>query len=402
MNNFSKIYDVCIIGASIAGNYLAHLLSRAGLNVVVIEEHKEVGIPLQCAGIISKKLTQLIDVPEEIILNRVKTAKIFSSSGRSIELSGDEEPYIIDRIALDRLFYKKNIIKQNIEYFLDEKFKTFHYLKGNNQKIIQIKTTKRIISAKILVACDGPISTVGKLLGIQNNTISAIQIRIKGNFDENKTNLYFDSQWKELFGWIVPEGNNIYRIGLASSRNISKKFKIFLNQLNIDVRNKISQQGGIIPIGKMNKMAFDNILLLGDSACQVKATTGGGIVMLLSASKIAATCIIKCFKENCFSKNFIKKNYEKVCARTIGKQLKINYLIRIIFENFNSNDFDELFKIIKTAKIEKIISLYGDMDFPRSLIIKLARNFTFLKFTLRFLGKNPNLFLQLIRVLFQY
>lgn len=396
MNNFSKIYDVCIIGASIAGNYLAYLLSRAGLNVVVIEEHKEIGIPLQCAGIISKKLTQLIDVPEEIILNRVKTVKIFSPSGRSIELSGDEEPYIIDRIALDRLFYKKNIIKQNIEYFLDEKFKNFHYLKGNNQKLIQIKTTKRKISAKILIGCDGPISTVGKLLGIQNNTISAIQIRIKGNFDENKTNLYFDSQWKELFGWIVPEGNNIYRIGLASSRKISKKFKIFLKQLNIDVRNKISQQGGIIPIGKMNKMAFDNILLLGDSACQVKATTGGGIVMLLSASKIAATCITNCFKENCFSKNFIKKNYEKVCARTIGKQLKINYLIRIIFENFHSDDFDDLFEIIKTTKIEKIISLYGDMDFPRNLIFKLVKNFTFLKFIFRILKKNPNLIYQII------
>ncbi len=396
MNNSSNVCDVCIIGASIAGNYLAYLLSRSGLNIAIIEEHKEIGIPLQCAGIISKKLTQLIDVPEEIILNRVKIAKIFSPSGGSIELSGDEEPYIIDRVALDRLFYKKNQIKQNIEYFLDEKFKNCHYFKENNQKLIQIETSKRIVSAKILVGCDGPISTVGKLLGIQNNTISAIQIRIKGNFDENKTNLYLDPQWKELFGWIVPEGKNIYRIGLASSRNISKKFKIFLNQLNIDVRNKISQQGGIIPIGKMNKMAFDNILLLGDSACQVKATTGGGIVMLLNASKIAATCIIRCFKENCFSKNFIKKNYEKVCARTIGKQLKINYLIRIIFENFHSDDFDDLFKIIKTTKIEKIISLYGDMDFPRSLIFKLARNFTFLKFFFRILKKNPNLIYQII------
>ncbi len=396
MNNSTKIYDVCIIGASIAGNYLAYLLSRSGLNIAIIEEHKEIGIPLQCAGIISKKLTQLIDVPEEIILNRVKTSKIFSPSGRSIELSGDEEPYIIDRVALDRLFYKKNQIKQNIEYFLDEKFKTFHYLKGNNQKLIPIKTTKRIISAKILVGCDGPISAVGKLLGIQNNTISAIQIRINGNFDENKAYLYFDPRWKELFGWIVPESDNIYRIGLACSRNISKKFKIFLNQLNIDIENKISQQGGIIPIGKMNKLAFDNILLLGDSACQVKATTGGGIVMLLSASKIAAICIIKCFKENNFSKNFIKRNYERICARTIGKQLKINYLIRIIFENFNSNDFDELFKIIKTTKIEKIISLYGDIDFPRSLIFKLARNFTFLKFLFRFLKKNPNLIYQII------
>ena len=170
-----------------------------------------------------------------------------------------------------------------------------------------------------------------------------------------------------------------------------------MNQLNLEIKEKISQQGGIIPIGKMNRIAFDNILLLGDSACHVKATTGGGIIMLLIASKFAAQCISYCFKQNNFSRKLIKKYYEKPCARSIGKQLKINYLIRLIFENFDTNDFDELFTIIKTTKIEKIISLYGDMDFPLSLILKLVKNFTFLKFVLRILKKNPNVIKKAIK-----
>jgi len=397
MINSSEIYDVCIIGASIAGNFLAYLLSKTGLNIVIIEEHKEIGLPLQCAGIVSKKLTQLINIPKEIILNRVKTAKIFSTSGKSIELSGEEEPYIIDRIALDQLFYKKNLNRQNITYYIDEKFKSFKYFERNSQKLVQIETNKRLISSKVLVGCDGPISTVGKQLGIHNNNIYASQIRIYGKFDDNKVHLYFDPRWKELFGWIVPEGNSIYRIGIATTYNISKKFKIFLNQLNIEVKDKISQQGGIIPIGKMNRITFDNILLLGDSACHVKATTGGGIIMLLIASKFAAQCISYCFKQNDFSRKLIKKYYEKPCARSIGKQLKINYLIRLIFENFDTNDLDELFTIIKTTKIEKIISLYGDMDFPLSLILKLVKNFTFLKFVLRILKKNPNVIKKAIK-----
>ncbi len=400
MSNSSKVYDVCIIGASIAGNYLAYLLSRTGLNILLIEEHKEIGLPLQCAGIVSKKLTQLIDVPKEIILNRVKTVKIFSPSGRSIELSGDEKPYIIDRVALDRLFYNKNHFKQNIKYLLDEKFKSFSYYERNNQNLVQIETNKRIISSKVLVGCDGPNSTVGKQLGIQNNNIYASQIRIYGKFDENKAYLYFDPRWKELFGWIVPEGNSIYRIGIASAFDLSKKFKIFLNQLNIKVKEKISQQGGIIPRGKMNRIAFDNILLLGDSACHVKVTTGGGIIMLLIASKFAAQCISYCFKRKDFSRKLIKRYYEKPCARSIGKQLKINYLIRLFFENFEPDDFDELFKIIKTTKIEKKISLYGDMDFPLNLILKLVKNITFLKFTLRILKKNPRLINKVIQSYF--
>jgi len=45
-------FDVCIVGASIAGNFLTYLLSKSNLKVAVIETHKEIGLPFQCAGII--------------------------------------------------------------------------------------------------------------------------------------------------------------------------------------------------------------------------------------------------------------------------------------------------------------------------------------------------------------
>ncbi len=165
--------------------------------------------------------------------------------------------------------------------------------------------------------------------------------------------MYFNPKWKELFGWIVPEGNNIYWIGMACSNKLARNFWIFLKKLNIDSKCKIDQQGGLIPYGVMNKLAFNNVLLVGDSAGQVKATTGGGIKMFIIASKYAAYCIQKCFKFNQFSRKIIKKYYELPCVATIGKELRIHYLIRIILENFSEKDFIRLFKIIKTSNIEK-------------------------------------------------
>lgn len=393
-------YDVCIIGGSIAGNYLAYLLSKSEKKIVVIEEHKEIGLPFQCAGIISKKLTQLINIPKKIILNRVKTAKLVSPSGKSIELTGDEEPYIVDRIALDKLFYEKNLSKNNVTYLLGEKFRNFAYIGTNTQKYLKIETSKRTFNAQILVGCDGPLSTVGKLLGIQNKNIYGTQIRINGDYNEDLAFMYFDPRWKELFGWIVPEGGGVYRIGMGAGKEISQNFILFLTSLNIKTENAISQQGGLIPIGKMNKCAFENILLVGDSAGQVKATTGGGVVMLLSASKIAAECINKCFQENNFSKKTIRKYYEKPCKKTIGKQIKVNYLIRLVLEQMDSIDFDKIIEIVQTTKIGEIISLHGDMDFPLNLILKLAKNPIFLKFIFRFLKKNPDIILNLVKALF--
>jgi geranylgeranyl reductase family protein len=394
-------FDICIIGASIAGNYLSYLLSNSSLRIAVIEEHEKIGKPLQCAGIVSQKLNKLISLPKGVVLNRVKIARLNFPSNNSIELSGNEHPYIIDRIKLDQTFYEKVKDNPNISFFLGEKFKSFKYIDANkneNQKFLIIKTSKRQIKAKLLIGCDGPLSSIAKRLDIRNKIIYATQIRITGEFNENKAYLYFDERWNELFGWIVPEGNKIYKIGLACSKNIMKNFKLFLNKLGVNYKNKIDQQGGIIPIGTMNKLAHNNILLLGDAACMVKATTGGGIIMLLIAANIAAKCILKCFQTNNYSKKFIRKHYQKPCEATIGKELKLHYIVRTILKNFTNQDYYKIYNIMKKNEIRKLISVYGDMDFPKKLAFKLIFNSEFIRFLIKFIIKNPGLVIKMISI----
>jgi len=399
MGSDFEYFDICIIGGSIAGNYLCYLLANTNLKISVIEEHQQIGLPFQCAGIVSQKLAKITEIPKEIILNRVNVAKIVSPLGRYIKLSGDEHPFIIDRVGLDKYFYDKIKDKPNIAYFLGEKFKTFKYINKSSKKYVIIETSKRIIKAKMLIGCDGPLSLVGKHLDIQNKILYAIQVRVKGKFDENEAILYFNQKWKEFFGWIVPEGNKVYRIGLATLPPIKRKFIYFLKKIGVKFEQKIDQQGGIIPFGLMNKLAFNNVLLLGDAAGQVKATTGGGIVMLLTAAKLASNCIKMCFKENDFSKSFIKKKYEKPCQFSIGKELNTHYLIRLILERFSDKDFETFFKVIKTHHIENLISVYGDMDFPTKMLIEIIKNPMVLKFLFQFVIKNPFILIKALRLL---
>jgi digeranylgeranylglycerophospholipid reductase len=397
MHNNIEQFDVCIIGGSIAGNYLCYLLSKTKLKIAVIEEHNEIGFPIQCAGIVSQKLKKLIKFPEEIIINRVEKAILTSPSGKIIKLSGNEKPLIIDRAALDKYFYEEAKKNKNVSYFLNEKFISFKYryvVKEQQQKLL-INTSKRRLLANLIVGCDGPLSSVGRLMNIQNNIIYATQIRVKTNFPNDQVLMHFDPRWKELFGWIVPEGvNSISRIGIASFDNIAENFRIFLKKIHIDINNAINHQGGIIPYGIMNKTAFENGLLLGDSACQVKASTGGGIIMLLTCAKFAANCIIKCFKTQNFSKEFIEKFYEQPSQNIIGKELKIHYLIRKIIELFRDKDYKKIFQIIKSSKIENLISIYGDMDFPKTLLFKLLKSPLFISFLIKFLFRNPLFFVR--------
>lgn len=402
MDSNIENYDVCIIGGSIAGNYLCYLLSKTKLRIAVIEEHKEIGLPVQCAGIVSQKLSKLINLPQEIVLNRVDKVKLVAPSGKFIRLSGNERPYIIDRAALDNKFFEKVKYNPNITYYLEERFKSFKYrnLIHEKKQILLVETSKRRITAKILVGCDGPLSSVAKLMGIKNNKLYATQIRIQNTFRDDEVAMYFDPRWNELFGWIIPEGaNNICRIGLASAKNVARKFRIFLKKLKINFSKAIEHQGGIIPYGLLNKSTFDNVLLLGDSACQVKATTGGGIIMLLICAKYAANCIIKCFKMENFSSSFIRRFYQRPCRFTVGKQLKIHYLIRKVLELFTNHDYEKLFQMIKNSEIEHLISIYGDMDFPKGLLIKLLKNPSFISFFIKFLIKKPSILVRFLKIL---
>ena len=392
-------FDITIIGASIAGNYLCYLLSRTNRKIVVIEDHDEIGLPLQCAGIVSQKITDLIDFPPEIILNRAYHAKIVAPNKQFITISGNERPYIIDRIALDQFFYDKVKDTEHIQYYLGERFRTFDYVKEGKEKLLLVKTSKREIKTKILVGCDGPLSAVASACKRKNKTISATQIRVLGDFKENEAAMYFNPKWKELFGWIVPEGQKIFRIGLACSNNLTQNFHLFLKQLKVDFDEKINQQGGLIPFDINKKQAFNNILLLGDSACHVKATTGGGIVMLLTAAKFAYNCIQRCFQNDDFSRRIIKKYYENPCLLSIGRELKIHYLIRAVLTRFTNKDFVELFKIVKSSKVERLINIYGDMDFPKTFIFKILRNPKFFPFLLKLILRNPQLIITVLKIL---
>ena len=101
---------------------------------------------------------------------------------------------------------------------------------------------------------------------------------------------------------------------------------------------------------------------------------------------------------NKFSKKYIEKLYEKPCKATIGKQLKVHFLIRTFFEMFASEDYDTLFQIVKTNNIEEIVSLYGDMDFPREMVIKLLKNSMFIKFIIRIMRKNPLILIKILKI----
>ena len=75
-----KKYDVAVVGAGPVGSTVARYIADEGYDVVMFERKRAVGIPLQCAGLLGKRIKDMNILPQEYILNEVYGAYLHSPS----------------------------------------------------------------------------------------------------------------------------------------------------------------------------------------------------------------------------------------------------------------------------------------------------------------------------------
>jgi len=378
--------DIIIVGGSIAGNYLASLLAKQGIRALVLEEHPEerIGEPVHCTGIISQKITRLVNFPSDIILNRVKEAAIYSPSGKHIIVgSPRESPVVIDRARFDRYFYEE-AVAGGARYVTGIRVRDVK----TGPWGVKLFSNRGTFEGNIVVGADGPMSVVARHFGVRHNFIYGVQARVRMDYPNNRTDLHFNPYWRDFFAWIVPEGNGICRVGLAAKSQPRLCFQYFLRQQGISRPQFVNTHGGLIPIGFPGSQAFSRAILLGDAACQVKATTGGGIVMLISAAQIAANALMKAIEREQYSRAHFMNEYQIPCEESIGRELKVHYLLHSLLRRFKQSDWEKIFKLYNATDMRNVFSIYGDMDFPKNFLFKLLGNPHIFSLLLNLLGKN--------------
>ena len=356
---------IVIIGAGPVGNYAAYLLAKEGFEVSVFEEHKEIGKPVQCTGITTGLLKKIIKLDDNIVVNKIGKAKIFSPDKKFVEIKFKEENLIIDRTKFDN--HITNMAKeQGAKFFLN------HEYIENKKNIVLIKDKNNNQIKKIrfshLIGADGSLSKVAKsnrLFG-KREFWQGVQARVKLKND-NKVEFY---PYFGAYAWVVPESKNVVRMGLVAKKYANTLFKNFVFKLKkIRDEDIIEYQGGIIP--KYNskiKTHKDSIYIVGDAACQVKATTGGGIVQGLLAVKSLANSIIN------------SRNYEKDWRKKIGRELYFHLKTRNIMDKFKNKDWNKLMEIMNSKECKEILGNNSRDDIYSMLVKLLIKKPSLLRF----------------------
>lgn len=284
-------YDVAIVGAGPAGASAALEAAKSGASVIVLEEHPQVGLPVQCGeGLTLCEMKRAgFSSDSSWVLHRSPGSALVVPDGRKI-ISG-EAVYSIDRAAFDRHLMDMAETKGAV-------LKTGHRvvsvaLRDGRWAIgVRSGNTDSSISARILVGADGPVSIVGRSLGAYKTRRTVVGAGYTASHVdiEDLFHFFFSSKWPGGYAWIFPRGDS-YNIGVAtSSRNAVSLLRQFAGMNGIEMDGRLTS--GVIPAGfDMNfystVVGGAGVMLAGDSAGLTHPITYGGIYPAVISGRMA-------------------------------------------------------------------------------------------------------------------
>lgn len=366
-------FDVVVVGAGPMGSYAADIISSKGWRVALVEEHRKIGVPVQCAGLVTPRVFEIVD-KRLTVVNSLRGAEIYSPSGREIVIDGKEtKAVVLDRASFDREV-AKDALFHGATSFLGSTVVNAEKKDRGIELHVQTPDKMLMLNCNILIGADGIRSNVAKWFRLPK-----AESIVKG-FEAELVEVDCDRRFAKIFtgndvapgffAWIIPTGEGA-RVGLCVSRGsayhyFNAMFEAGESNRFLKRSRTVSFVAGAIPFGLLSRTATDHVMIVGDAACQAKASTGGGIYTGLVASKICADTAILSLEAQDYSKKFLSR-YHRNWKKAIGKELKRGLHIHRLVNGLNDQQIEQLFDLLDNDEILDIISEKGDITFPSNI-----------------------------------
>lgn len=375
-------WDAVVIGAGPAGCFTAMQIAKSGYKVLIIEEHQQIGRPVQCSGLISPRAVQLAGVDKSLVINRLTELRVLSPLGSSLHVKSNRALALaIDRAAFDEDLALK---AENAGAVLLKgiKAEAAERISGGFRLTASDKNKKNItVDTKIMIGADGVNSKVAEWLALKRNHSKAVMfaadVKLK-NPDRGLISIFLGRDLAPgWFGWIIPLDSETCRIGtgyalVRPEYSPQHYFQLLTNhypQIFKDYK-MIRYTGGIVPLGLMPRIYASNSMLVGDAACQTKPISGGGIYMGLRGAQICGKTAVEALNEDNLSEEKMS-SYQTLWEKEIAEEINSSMKLRESFLDFRDEDIDLIIRFLSRPKCQNLILKYGDIDYPSHIASKL-------------------------------
>ncbi|MFX0212147.1 MAG: geranylgeranyl reductase family protein, partial [Candidatus Hodarchaeota archaeon] len=322
--------DVLIVGLGPAGaTVLSKLAQFAGseISILAIDHRQKPGFPVQCG--------EFMPSPEEmaILMPDVPKAQAFftfdkqfiSTYTRSISFFSPARKIIrtpFRGYTLYRGNWNAHLIEVGKGYGADVWTSACAVdMTGNKITVVRDNSKSIQIAPRVIVGADGVSSRIAKWTGLAEKRSDKhfvivkqhLMTEIENEFDSTDVQMFFGEKYAPgAYAWIIPKSRDTANVGagvrlpmLKKDMTVSKALSNLINihptasQIlkNAHIKHTIA---GIVPVGPPFQKTVElktKTLIVGDAACQVVSSVGGGIPPSMVAGSIAASSIIRFLAE---------------------------------------------------------------------------------------------------------
>lgn len=374
--------DVAVVGAGPAGLESARVLASLGHDVLVLEEHSSVGVPVHCTGLFGLDAFSEFEIPRECVLGTADGAEFVAADGSSVVVAADAvRAVVVDRVRFDQSLADASI-RAGAEIRAGARVRAITV--DARQVTITIDDQPPVHARACVIAC-GANYRLNRQLGLGVPRAFVQSAQLERAFDgPERVEVHLGREVAPSgFAWVVPftrGGRPFNRLGLMCDTRAAPRFRTFATRL----RTRFALDGEpwpeprlkILPLGPVSKTYGRRVVAVGDAAGLVKPTTGGGIYYGLISGRLAAGTLDGALRENDLGETRLR-GYESEWRGRLGAEIRTGLAFRTLVSRINDRAIDALIDLARIDGLIPLLRQTADFNWHRRSALALLRHAQF-------------------------
>ncbi len=373
-------YHAVVVGGGPAGSLAALALAEAGFSVLMLEKHREIGVPVCCAEAVSLRSLRLFLEPDPSwVAAHINGASLCSPDGTEVSVPWPGVGVVLERKLFDRYLVQR-AAQAGAEVRVNAEAVGLRIEGGQATGVEVLRNGHRqMVSCRLVIGADGIESVVGGWMGLATRLCPeevhscAQYLLAKVDGPEDRVRFWVGNEIAPGgYAWAFPKGAGRANVGLGIVGNKAAKAKP-VEYLNRFVEKFFPQAepmetmvGGTPAVGQDHPLVKENVLLAGDAARLTDSLSGAGIAVAMASGELAGRLGAEFLRSG---RAEVLREYPARWWSGPWRDLKFHHRVRQVFLKLSDGEMDRIAKLLVKILEGKDPAKLNPIEVARTVIV---------------------------------